>query len=236
MFFSLRLAEKPNSDLLMTFDGSTVAASASISFLGIVLDSNLSTAPYLDSLIFDCRRRVGMLRLIETRIGRSNLELIIHGLLFGKLSYLIGHAVVVRVEESETVTVRAKKLQVVINDAVRLLAGVRRSDQVKLADLRHAVNLPTVNYVVAREAATAAWWALASPSGSPLTGILSELKPDHRTRGASNGLYRMPKDSRNVFLGNMVKIWNAFPDLAAAKTPAGARSYIRTKLRSALPV
>ena len=74
------------------------------------------------------------------------------------------------------------------------------------------------------------------PVRVPLTPLMEELQPDHRTRGASNGLYRMPKDNRNTFVGNMVKVWNAFPGLATAKTYAGARSYIRTKLRSALPV
>ena len=45
----------------------------------------------------------------------------------------------------------------------------------------------------------------------------------------------MPKDNRNVFLGNMVKIWNHYPGLAAAKSLPMVRSYIRTKLRNTLP-
>ena len=152
------------------------------------------------------------------------------------MSYLLAHCIAVRVTEQEPSTVRARKLQVVVNDAVRMLAGVRRSDRVKLADLRHDVTIPTVNYVVAREAATAAWWALASPTGSPLSPLLAELRPDSRTRGASNSLLRMPKDSRNTFIGNVVKIWNAFPGLAAAKTSSMAKAYIRTTLQKALPV
>ena len=93
-----------------------------------------------------------------------------------------------------------------------------------------------MNYVVAREAATAAWWALASPSGSPLTPLLDELRPDERTRGATTGLLRMPKDHRNVFVGNMVKVWNHFPGLASAKTISMAKVYIRTTMKNALPV
>ena len=227
---------RPLSDQCMTVNGTPVKASSSISFLGIELDCALSTTPYLEKLIVECRRRVGILRLIESRIGRSNLETVVHGLLYGKLSYLLVHCLVVRVDEAEQVSGRARKLQVVVNDALRMVAGVRRADRVKLTDLRQDVKLPTVNYVVAREAATAAWWALASPNGSPLSSIMEELKPDLRTRGASHGLYRMPKDSRNTFVGNMVRVWNAFPGLAAAKTLAGARSYIRTKIKNALPV
>ena len=117
-----------------------------------------------------------------------------------------------------------------------MLAGVRRRDRVKLADLREDVTIPSVNYVVARDAAMAAWWALASPTGSPLSSIMDELRPDGRTRGASDGMLRMPKDHRNVFICNMVRLWNEFPALASSKTPTMAKEWIRTKLRKALPV
>ena len=227
---------RPHSDLRMIVDGEFVPACESFSFLGIELDSNLSPAPYIDALTVDCRRRVGILRLTESRIGRSNLKLVVSGLLYGKLSYLLAHCLVVRVSSEESPSGRGKKLQIVVNDALRLLAGVRRSDRVKLTDLREDVDVPTVNYVVARDAAMAAWWAMASPEGSPLSGIMEELRPDLRTRGATDGLLRPPKDSRNIYVGNMVKIWNAFPALAKAKSPTMARSFIRKELKNALPV
>ena len=65
---------------------------------------------------------------------------------------------------------------------------------------------------------------------------MTGLRPDGRTRGAADGMLRMPKDHRNVFLGNMVKIWNKFPALAAAKTASMARTWTRTELKKALPV
>ena len=49
-------------------------------------------------------------------------------------------------------------------------------------------------------------------------------------------LLRMPKDHRNVFVGNMVKVWNHFPGLASAKTLSMAKAYIRTTMKKALPV
>ena len=118
----------------------------------------------------------------------------------------------VRVAETETDSTRGKRRQVVVNDAVRLLAGVHRRDWVKLADLRQDVTIPSVNYVVARESAMAAWWALASPSGSPLSRIMATLRPNVSTCGATDGL-----------ITNMAKIWNTFPSLAAAKTPQWPR-------------
>ena len=152
------------------------------------------------------------------------------------MAYLLSHTLSVRLSEDDTITGRSRSLQVAVNDAMRMLAGVDRRDRVKLADLQGDVNMPTVNYVVARQAAMAAWHAMASPSGSSLSSIITDLKPDSRTRGASDGLLRMPKDPRNIHVGNMVKIWNAFPALGAAKTASMARLFIRKKLRESLPV
>ena len=46
----------------------------------------------------------------------------------------------------------------------------------------------------------------------------------------------MPKDSRNVFLGNIVKVWNHYPGLAVAKSPSMAKAYIRSTMKNTLPV
>ena len=81
-----------------------------------------------------------------------------------------------------------------------------------------------------------AWKALATTSnGSPLTHLFNELKPDERTRGAGNGLYRMPTDRRNVLLCNMVAVWNEYPALRDAKTLSIARSVTTKKIWPSLP-
>ena len=96
--------------------------------------------------------------------------------------------------------------------------------------------MPTVNGVVAREAAIMAWKTLSPASaGSPLSYLFEELIPDGRTRGADHGLLRMPKDRRNTLMCNMVAIWNRFPALRDAKLLNMARSVTRGTIWQSLP-
>ena len=61
------------------------------------------------------------------------------------------------------------------------------------------------------------------------------MRNSSRTRGAEEGLLRMPKDKRNVLMCNMVAIWNGFPALRAAKTLSMARSVARKEIWSNQP-
>ena len=111
-----------------------------------------------------------------------------------------------------------------------------RSDHLPLTELWHDAKMPTVNNVVVREAALMAWRALSPKSeGSPLSSLFDELRPDGRTRGAGNGLLRLPSDKRNILLSNMVAVWNKFPALRDAKTLSMARSVTMRKIWPSLP-
>ena len=160
----------------------------------------------------------------------------VHGLLMGKLSYMLGHCFDVRLTD-ESPSGRAKKLQVIINDAARLITSCRRREHVRVQDLLKDAKLPTVNNIVIRESAMTAWHALSpNGGGSPLSELFDGLQPDERTRGAVNGLLRTPDDGRNRLIKNAVLVCNRFPDLAAVKSPTMARSYIRKKVWPNTPV
>ena len=164
----LMIVGSPYSDSSITVDGEHLLASSSVPFLGIELDCNLSPAPYIDVLIRDCRRRLNMLTMIKSRMLVQQLIPVVQGLLFGKAQVLLGHCFLVRLKDTDPVCGRARRLQVVLNDAVRLVRNSPRSERMPLKDLWGDVNLPTVNNIVTREAAMTAWRALSPNSnGSP---------------------------------------------------------------------
>ena len=178
-----------------------------------------------------------MIKLVNSRLGRQNVLDVVNGLLMGKMSYLLAHCFGVRLEEDNGATGRAKKLQVLINDAARLVTRRRRSEHVKVADLLDDAKLPTVNKIVVRESAMSAWNALSPHSGgSPLSETFETLHQDGRTRGASSGVLRMPDDDKNVLIKNAATVWNRYPDLRAAKSLSSARSYIMRKIWPTIPV
>ena len=100
-----------------------------------------------------------------------------------------------------------------LNDLARVLLGARRADRIRVEELSDRSGLPTVNGIVIKQAAMAAWNAVLG--GSCLNNAL--LTFDGRTRGATTGL-RRPISKRSVASCNMSAAWNASEELRAAKT------------------
>ena len=192
---------------VLEVDGHQVAPSPSITLLGMELDGNLSTNGYTDAMIKETKRWLGMLRLLAPRLSAAQLRMIVMGLLIGKAQTYtcIGHCHHIRLSNTDPIPERTKKLQVILNDSARMILGVRRSDHVEVGTLLKDSGIPSVNSLVAREAAMTAWHALATPHAqvtpqpdgmplrqSPLAHIFDDLRMDERTRGAGNTALRPP--------------------------------------------
>ena len=110
--------------------------------------------------------------------------------------------------------------QVALNDLARVLLGKKRSDCINCAKLAEKAKLPTINEIVTKQAAMAAWKSLNGADGSSLAGLLEPQ--DSRTRGGISGLVN-PTSVRCIAVTNMAKVWNASEALRSAKTIAEAK-------------
>ena len=99
----------------------------------------------------------------------------------------------------------------------RTLLGVKRIDHHRASDLADRASLPTVNQVVVKGSALAAWKA---ENGGPLADLLEPH--DDRTRGSSNNL-RRPTSVRCLAAVNMAASWNNSASLREAKTLHAAK-------------
>ena len=70
--------------------------------------------------------------------------------------------------------------QLLLNNHYRTLIGVRRADHIRISELADHASCPTLNEIMAKQAAVAAW---RSQNRGPLDDILEPY--DERTRGAA---------------------------------------------------
>ena len=108
--------------------------------------------------------------------------------------------------------------QRVLNTVARTLLGVRMADRLKVMDLADRSSLPTLNEIVVKQAAVAAWKAA---NGGALQDLLQPF--DSRSRGSSLNL-RRPSSTRCIAAYNMADTWNASEQLRAAKTLTQAKT------------
>ena len=143
-------------------------------------------------------------------------------------------ALKVRLQDQDPLTGWGKKLQVVINDVARVLVKKKRADHVRVEDLLKKSRLQSVNAMVFSSSAMLAWRAF--DPDHPLHGLLAALQPKGNTRSKEAGLLQVPPpDTKNLALWNIATVWNAVPDLRAAKSEGAAKRVLK-KFVSSIPI
>ena len=209
--------------------GNSGTPATCLSLLGITLNKNGGFASHLRDLSSDLRRRVGAIRQLAVSTSRGPLLNAAAGaIVVGKLQPCAWVTRQVRVQPGDAPGCDDAGAQTVLNDLARVLLGAKRSDRIRATDLVDRAGLPTVNQIVAKQAAIAAWKAVNLKS-FPLSYAL--VMYDGRTRGSSNDL-RRPISTRSIAANNMAVMWNLSPSLRSAKTLAQARSAAETMAKS----
>ena len=189
----------------------------SLNILGVTLDKSGGFNTHHEITLNDLRRRLGMIRRLKCQISRGKLLHTIAGALFvGRLQC---SAWITRPMRTTGEHCPNKgPAQVLTNDLARILLGITRADHYRTEDMMNKANLPTVNQIVVRQSALAAWRAA---NGGALEEVLQTH--DSRTRGAGNNL-RRPVSQRCTASANMARAWNSSQQLREAKTLSHARS------------
>ena len=192
-------------------------ASSSITLLGLVLDSSLGFSSHHKAVSADVKSRIGVIRRLQVHLPRGRLlNQIAEALVVSKVAY--GSWLTVEVQlSSQNQRTSTHPLQILLNNLARVLLGVRLSDRLHSADLLEKCGLPSLNQIVIRAAALAAWKAINN-------GTLGHLLLRHsdRSRAAANDL-RTAADS-SIAARNMAACWNHSPELRSAKSFLSAKT------------
>ena len=101
----------------------------------------------------------------------------------------------------------------------RELLGSKKVDRERVSELADRAGLPTLNEVVVRQAAVAAWKAMRDPS-SPFASLVKLA--DARTRSNAQE-HVQPVSVRCLAARNISAVWNASEDLRNVSSPTGAK-------------
>ena len=190
-----------------------------LKILGVEVDKTVGFSYHHTTMLADLRRRVGVVRRLATKLSRGKL-----------LSEIAQSLVVGKVQCNAWVTRRTRlspqqprngediATQRTLTELARTLIGARRADRLRVADLADRAALPTLNEIIIKQAAVAAWKAV---KGGALSDLL--LPYDDRTRGHQNNL-RRPVSNRCVAALNMADVWNASEHLRSTTTLTQAKA------------
>ena len=211
-----------------------VPRAITLTLLGFTFNQKLGSKPYLEELYNSILYRKHTVRRLSAHLPPHVLKMFAGAVVLGKMRTYLHLALKVRLHETAPLTCWGKKLQVVLNNVARVLVRKKRTDHVKVPDLLKTSGLQSVNAMICSSSAMLPWRA-AEP-GHPLHDLLASLKPRGNTRSNEAGLLQIPSpDTKNLALWNMATVWNAIPDLRAARSEGVAKRIVKKFVRS-LPV
>jgi hypothetical protein len=195
--------------------------------LGVTFDQRFTVRPYFNTLAREARFRAGRVaRLAQHLPCGQLLRQLGSSLLMGKLAQCL--PVVVRPRQpglKGPIPEALALVQVVINDVARSIRGYRREDHIPVEDLLEAAKLMSLNQLVVRATAMAAWKAHVSNEGvdgsrNPVGDLMfgNGNAPTARpTRATALGEVRVPTRGVDTHMTHTLKTWSTCAELRDSK-------------------
>ena len=168
-------------------------------------------------------------RLITETLIPNSKGKIASAIIGSKIRYGIGIYGAVRLTESDPRKSAMNDLQVILNDAMRLLQKKRLVDKMKIEDLCRKTGIPSINHMAAEEQIRIVWGAKTRPN-SPLSELF-ECVSVGQTRASTRGdlvtSARSSLATQNL-PHTAITTWNKTDEsLRSAKKPKEAKTLIK---------
>jgi hypothetical protein len=164
---------------------------------------------------------------------------LIHGLYLSKLRYALPVFAKVRMTANEPQTGTMKKLQVAMNNMIRIVTSIGKKDKVSVKKLLEIINLPSVNQLAA-ECILMECYKIIKHKIEPLASILSPRQnqgTSATTRAQTHGYVQLTQHwDDTTFVFQAKRLWNWAPmSFKEAKNITTARN-IAQKISQSLPI
>jgi hypothetical protein len=147
----------------------------------------------------------------------------------GKVAHCLPVIAAPRLPDStKSIPEMLKSLQVAVNDVARSVICCKRDNHVTIKTLLDSARYLSVNQLVGKSTAMAAWSAFVSSDGKDITRnpvgrlLFDSNRVDKAARPTAAGEVRVQTRVKNTFLTHALEIWNSCAELRGAATMAKA--------------
>ena len=155
--------------------GSSLVSSVDlIEVLGIKFDRGLSSNPHIQKLISSVASLTGVTRCLRVDLPPDLVAEVMEALLVGKITYGAAAVLYPQLDCGSPCSTLLSTLQVCVNDAAKVVCGLKRTDHLPIAQLLASSGLLSVDRLAVRSVAIEAWKSL-SPHGRPNVDPLSSI-------------------------------------------------------------
>jgi hypothetical protein len=197
-----------------------------------MFDQRFLVRPYLNTLSKEAKFWAGYIARLAQHLPRGQLlPQLGSGLLISKLAHCLPVVAQPRLPGSaKPIPEALATIQVAINNLARSIGGYRREDHIPIEDLLESAKFMSLNQLVVRATAMAAWNAHKSNDSEAGTrnlvgnlmfgsGNALTIRP---TRATAAGEVRVPTRGVNTLVTHALEIWNLCTNLRNSKLKAKA--------------
>jgi hypothetical protein len=232
--------DKDVSNVVIVVEGAEIKPGNTFELLGVTFDQKFTVRPYLAKLTKEARFRAGRVARLAQHLPRGQLLRQLGSvLLMGKLAHCLSLIALPRLPGwTKQIREALESLQVAVNDVARSVVSCKRGDHTMVRSLLDSAGYLSVNQLMVKSTAMAAWGAFMSGDGetgtrNPVGRLLfdSDLV-NTATRATAAGEVRVQTRGVKMFVTHELQIWNSCAELRDAPTKAKANKAASTLARN----
>ena len=177
---------------------------------------------------------MGVLNRLKHKISKRNMITLANGLIVSKISYGIACYGTPRLCVNDPINSDMNRLQVALNNVMRLILGIRLSDKVSVSQLLNECGWLSLNRLAIKFTALQAWKLLAYETEPNLVTDLSS-NYTRATRAANRGDFNPNPSKTSTFTVQAARILNNndFCSIFDYIDPKNVKSFLKETLNCA---
>ena len=184
----------------------TIKESKSVKVLGMRLTNDLGWTAHIDELHSKMSASSGIIYRLKSKLNSKQLSCITDALVISKLRYGLSLFSKPRLSTDEPKCMKLEKIQVLMNNLLRLISGVKREDKVPIIDLAKGHSWASLNQISISSVVSDTWRAINQDYG-----CADYYRRDYirDTRASSRGEFKTDKHRTSPFVTAGVKMLNS---------------------------
>ena len=202
-FLMVRPKRDPN-EYKIKVNGSSINESVSVKVLGVHVMNNLCWTKHIDSVCQTISQRTGLINRLKFKLNTEHLTNITHGIILSHVKYCLSSFATIRIEDQDSRSTGAERIQVLLNNVARIINRVKRTDHVSKKELFEMSPWLSVNHMCITSVVADTWKALNDKS------LMNYYNRDYKinTRAASQAALKMNEMCCSAFVRNGVLLIN----------------------------
>ena len=203
---------------VMTILQEEIEAQETEKLLGLMVSSRFDWKAHVDNLCIKLKQRLGLLHRLKQKLPRDKLVIVAEAIFNTSIRYGIAVYLKPRLKDqntgSYTQCALAQTLQVLQNDMIRLICGLKRSDHVNMKKKRQQLKMLSVNQMCTYHVLLETNNIIKNNASEQIKRKLTKYETKHTLRSNNRGDLAVPKKPKKTcmrFSYYSPKLWNLVP-------------------------